>query len=76
MHQYDPSFVRQLHEERVAALKADYGHERAKPEPRALRMNRSLRLAWALSLNARAIWLIAVMVPICLVAVGVKTFAV
>jgi hypothetical protein len=74
MYQYDPSFYRQWHQDHVAALRADYERP-MKPEPRAVRTNRSLRRAWVYSLNARAAWLMVVMVPIGLMAVGVRAFA-
>jgi len=78
MFQYDPDFCRQRHRERVAELRADYERaqrvERVGPEPRVLRMNRSIRLAWVSSLGTRAVWLLAVMVPIAVIAVGTKAF--
>jgi hypothetical protein len=48
MYQYDPGFARQLHAERMAALRADYAQrvEQPRPEPRVKRMNRPIRLAW------------------------------
>jgi hypothetical protein len=74
MYQYDPGFSRQLHAERVAALRADYALrvEQPRPEPRVGRTNRSIRLAWVSALGMRAIWLLAAMVPIGVVAVGIK----
>jgi hypothetical protein len=58
----------------MAALRADYAQrvEQPRPEPRVKRMNRPIRLAWVSSFGMRAIWLLAVMVPIGVVAVGIK----
>jgi hypothetical protein len=73
MFQYDPGFSRRLHQERVAALKADYEPLEWKSGPHMLRGRRQLRLAWVLSLGTRAVWLVAVMVPIAVIAVGIKS---
>jgi hypothetical protein len=76
MYQFDAESHRQWHLDHVAALKADYVRaQRLKPEPRVVRMNRSFRLAWVSSLSMRAAWLVAVMVPIAVVAVGIKELA-
>lgn len=75
MFQYDPAFYRQRHRERVAELRADYEPlVWAKSQSRVLRGRRQIRVAWAFSLSARAVWLTVVMVPIAVIAVGVKAF--
>jgi hypothetical protein len=72
MFQYDPGFTRSLHQERVQALKRDYQPLEWKRAPRMKRGRRQLRRAWVASLSTRAVWLMVVMVPVGLVAVGVK----
>jgi hypothetical protein len=75
MYHYDPDFYRQCHRERVAELKADYEQptQRVRPEPRVrMGLSRSIRLVWVSTLGARAVWLLALMAPIAVVAVGIK----
>jgi hypothetical protein len=75
MYQFDPGTARQWHADHTARMRADYLRaQRVKPEPRATRMNRRVRRAWVTSLNARAAGIMVVMVPIALVAVGVRAF--
>jgi hypothetical protein len=72
MFQYDSGFARRLHQERVQALKLDYQPLEWKLAPRMKRGRRQLRLAWVASLSTRAVWLMAVMIPIAVIALGVR----